>query len=66
MEGKLNCEGNYNENSCGALTAVVKLTPGEKKELAFLVGVKNDDEAAEITARYDKDCQQICKKSWKN
>lgn len=40
MEGKLNCEGNYNENSCGALTAVVKLAPGEKKELAFLVGMK--------------------------
>ena len=27
IDGKLNCEGNYNENSCGALTAVLKLAP---------------------------------------
>lgn len=35
IDGKLNCEGNYNENSCGALTAVLKLAPGRKERDGF-------------------------------
>mgnify|MGYP000057680985 FL=1 len=62
IDGKLNCEGNYNENSCGALTAVLKLAPGEKKEMAFLVGMKKNDEAEAIVARYDQNCQQVCER----
>ena len=36
IDGKLNCEGNYNENSCGALTAVLKLAREKRKRWLFL------------------------------
>lgn len=50
--GCLSNTGNYNENSCGALTTVIKLAPGESKEIAFVLGMKEDDEAAEIVKKY--------------
>ena len=50
--GCLSNTGNYNENSCGALTTVIKLAPGESKEIAFVLGMKEDDEAAEIVNKY--------------
>ena len=50
--GCLSNTGNYNENSCGALTTVIKLAPGESKEIAFVLGKKEDDEAAEIVNKY--------------
>ena len=59
--GTLNNKGNYNENGCGAITTVVDLKPGETKELAFLVGMKDDEEAAEIIARYS-DTEKVCKR----
>ncbi len=43
---------NYNENSCGALSTVVTLQPGESKAMAFIVGMKYDDEAAAIIGKY--------------
>ena len=56
--GVLCNEGNYNENSCGALSAVITLEPGESREMAFLAGMKEDNEAAEIIAHY-ADCEKI-------
>lgn len=50
---------NYNGNSCGALSAKLKLQPGETKVLAFLVGEKPDAEAQALLDRY-KDPQKIC------
>jgi cellobiose phosphorylase len=52
--GKLSGTGNYNENGCGSLSTVIKLAPGERKEIAFVLGMKNDAEAEEILARYEK------------
>ena len=41
--GKLNNHGNYNENSCGAITTVLELAPGETKTIAFLVGMIDNE-----------------------
>ncbi len=57
--GCLSNTGNYNENSCGALTTVIKLAPGESKEIAFVLGMKEDDEAAEIVNKY-ADVEAAC------
>ena len=43
--GKLSGEMCYNENGCGALAAQMLLKPGETKEIAFLVGMKEHEEA---------------------
>ena len=50
--GKLSGEMGYNENGCGALSTVVIIQPQETKELAFIVGMKEPQEADEITERY--------------
>ncbi|MCH5256834.1 MAG: N,N'-diacetylchitobiose phosphorylase [Lachnospiraceae bacterium] len=50
----------YNENGCGALSTVLTLEPGESKELAFILGMKYDDEAAEILEHY-KNPSETCK-----
>lgn len=60
INGKLNNQGNYNENGCGALTTVLSIAPGETKEIAFLVGMKDDAEAGEIVASY-ADTESVCK-----
>ena len=54
ISGNLGGELNYNENGCGALSAVLTLAPGETKEVAFVLGMKNDKEAQDILARYQK------------
>lgn len=51
-EGKLSGEMCYNENGCGALSTVMTLQPGETKEIAFIVGMKDKKEADAIIARY--------------
>ena len=61
IEGKLNGEGNYNGNACGALSTTLHLAPGETKEMAFLVGMKEDDEAGIIVEHYKK-CAAVCQK----
>lgn len=43
---------NYCGNSCGALSAVVLLQPGETKTFAFLLGEKDPAEQKELTAKY--------------
>ena len=50
--GKLSGEMCYNENGCGALSTVMKLQPGETKEIAFIVGLKEKAEADAIVVRY--------------
>ena len=58
-DGHLSNTGNYNENSCGALTTVIKLAKGETKEIAFVLGMKDDAQAADIMDRY-KDVENTC------
>ena len=61
INGSLDNKGNYNENGCGALTTLLELAPGETKEVIFIVGMKYDDEAAKIIARYDEN-ENLCEK----
>lgn len=49
----------YGENGCGALSAVIRLKPGETGTVAFLVGMKYDDEAGEILSGY-ADPADVC------
>lgn len=44
---------NYNSNGCGALKTLITLQPGETKEFAFVLGMKNDEEAAKIISCYE-------------
>ena len=50
--GDLGNLSNYNGNSCGALSAVVELAPGEAVTVAFLLGQVASAESAAIMARY--------------
>lgn len=40
VNGDLGNALSYNENSCGALSTVVELMPGETKNIAFILGLK--------------------------
>lgn len=61
VQGKLDNTLNYNENGCGALSSVVSLAPGETINLAFVLGMKYDEEAENILKRYDNP-EEVCKK----
>ena len=50
---------NYNGNSCGALSAVVTLEPGESRTVAFLLGEKPDRESAALVEAY-QDPAAVC------
>ena len=52
VSGDLGNATSYNENSCGALSCVVKLAPGERRTVAFLLGMKPSEEAAALVAGY--------------
>ncbi|MCI9671432.1 MAG: N,N'-diacetylchitobiose phosphorylase [Lawsonibacter sp.] len=59
--GDLGGELNYNGNSCGALSAVVTLEPGETRIIAFLLGEKPYQESAVLLEEYcdpHKKCRQ--------
>ncbi len=43
---------NYNANACGALETKLTLAPGESKEFAFVLGMKNDEEINEVMNSY--------------
>ncbi|MDE6624806.1 MAG: N,N'-diacetylchitobiose phosphorylase [Lachnospiraceae bacterium] len=49
----------YNENSCGALSTVMELAPNETREIAFILGMKENDEAEEIMDAY-KNPAKVC------
>lgn len=51
-EGNLGNTLNYNSNACGALSTVITLAPGETKEIAFILGQKDDEEAAALVEKY--------------
>lgn len=51
-DGDLGNHSCYCENACGALSTVITLAPGETKEVAFLLGMKKDAEAAAILSDY--------------
>jgi N,N'-diacetylchitobiose phosphorylase len=59
-EGNLGNVDSYNENSCGALSTIITLTPGETKEIAFILGMKENDESKAILASY-ADVTSVCK-----
>ena len=51
----------YNKNTCGALSTVVTLAPGESKSVVFALGMKYSDEAKQIIDSYEnpsKACQR--------
>ena len=64
LEGKLSDKGNYNENGCGALSTIIRLEPGKTKEIAFLVGMKDNKEASDIMKRYEK-TEETCREELK-
>ena len=64
ISGELSGELSYNENGCGALMTVVKLRPGEKKSLAFILGMKYDSEAKKIVQRYQR-TKETVNDEWK-
>ena len=50
--GDLGNTSNYNGNSCGALSTVVELRPGEAVTVAFLLGEMDGDQSAALVKRY--------------
>ena len=59
--GDLGNHLSYNENSCGAVSSIIQLAPGEEKSIAFIVGMKYTDEAGKIIDSY-KDVAKTCEK----
>ncbi|MBP3609049.1 MAG: N,N'-diacetylchitobiose phosphorylase [Lachnospiraceae bacterium] len=59
--GALGNECSYNKNSCGALAANISLEPGQSITMAFVLGMKYDEEAAEILKAYENPAE-ICEK----
>ncbi|MCI9269406.1 MAG: N,N'-diacetylchitobiose phosphorylase, partial [Lawsonibacter sp.] len=57
--GNLGGELNYNGNSCGALSAVVTLEPGESRTVAFLLGEKSNRNSAALLDAY-QDPAAVC------
>ena len=50
--GDLGNVESYNENSCAALSTVLRLAPGETGTLVFLLGEKGEEESAALLAGY--------------
>lgn len=61
--GDLGGELNYNGNSCGALSTVVTLEPGESKVVAFLLGEKPPQESAALLEEY-REPHRTCRQEW--
>lgn len=59
VNGDLGNHLSYNENSCGALSTVLELAPNETKEIAFILGLKENDEAEKIMDAY-KNPARVC------
>ena len=54
---------NYNETSCGALSTVVSLEPGEARTIAFLLGERSPEESAAILDSYQTP-EEVCLREW--
>ncbi|HIZ56098.1 MAG TPA: N,N'-diacetylchitobiose phosphorylase [Firmicutes bacterium] len=63
VEGKCDNVLNYNANPCGALQTELILAPGETKEVAFLLGQRNEQGANEVLAKYKE--LSVVDKEWK-
>jgi len=61
--GKLNGKLSYNENGCGALAVTISLAPGETRDIAFILGMKESAEAESILKQYQKP-EESCKKDY--
>lgn len=61
LSGDLGNVTSYNENACGALSCAVRLAPGESRTVAFLLGMKPSDEAADIITRYVRPADALAK-----
>lgn len=59
-QGKLQGQMNYNGNACGALMTEMTLQPGQTCYMAFVVGMKYDEEASKIVSTY-KNPEKTCK-----
>ncbi|MDE6023878.1 MAG: N,N'-diacetylchitobiose phosphorylase [Lachnospiraceae bacterium] len=59
VNGDLGNHLSYNENSCGALSTILELAPNETKEIAFILGMKENDEAEKIMNAY-KNPAKVC------
>lgn len=59
MSGDLGNVTSYNENSCGALSCIVTLQPGESKTILFVLGMDSSEKCAEILASYKNPQEQI-------
>lgn len=53
--GKCSGTMNYNSNSCAALQSDITLKAGESKEVVYILGRRNAEEADKILALYDND-----------
>ncbi len=58
-KGNLGNGLSYNENSCGALSCVIRLEPGETKTIAFLLGEMSSDEGAAMIEGYESPDKRI-------
>ena len=69
--GELGNITSYNENSCGALSCRIALSPGETKTIAFLLGMKPSAEASSLIRSYENAGKkaneelEILKKDWR-
>lgn len=61
ISGNLGNAVSNNGNSCGSLSCIVSLAPGESKTVLFILGMKSSKEAAEIIASYPDPAAQIKK-----
>ena len=59
--GELGGKMNYNGNSCGALSSKLVLQPGETIDMAFILGMKYEEESKEILKKYRK-VSEICER----
>lgn len=59
LSGDLGNVTSYNENSCGALSCSVTLTPGETKTIAFLLGAGGFEKSSPLLAAYADPVKKI-------
>ena len=57
--GDLRNVDGYNENSCGALTAKLTLAPGQKRTIAFVLGMQDRETSEKILRSYEQP-EQVC------